>query len=351
MRVGDFLNESGFYQRLDKINQRAKFNGAVAIVDAKETRYQAETGWADFDRKIPFTTATVTGLGSVTKQFTAIAVLRLLEEKRLALDLPISCYVPGYRWGNQVTLRHVLNMASGIPDYTDCVANLYTQELREQGVTDSEIPLKIDQRLGEHLSIAQILELINQKSLIFQPGSQFAYSNTNYALLTAIIESVSGQSYSEFLHEQIFSPLGMRHTHVGTRFSGAQSYQYLDHKIVAVGKGDHQLGDGSIVTNLSDFKRYAQAVIQKEILQAQTWELPFKLEHEKYGMGWMKLNSWFWHSGQILGYWADFFLTPDRRTAMVWLYNISPTGTAEKQWLAETDKWREDYWQEIASQF
>ena len=293
----------------------------------------------------PFTTHTRAGLGSLTKQFTATAILQLVEAGNIELDRPLSDYLHDYKFSNQITIRQLLNMDSGIPDYTDLVSAQLETTAKSSILSEAETEVMIRKALGRDIPFEQILNTINAQPLDFKPGSQFAYSNTNYAILSTIIERITNMSYASYIQKHILNPLSMSDTKIGTETSSADSYTYQDNVPVNLGKGNHQLGDGCMVTNLIDFKKWATAVMAGKLLTPANWQMCFDLQHGKYGIGWMKINSWYWHSGEILGYWSDFFMSPNRDLAMVWLYNVSPAGDETDVWLEATDDWRERFLQ------
>jgi len=161
---------------------------AVAIAKDGQTIYEKADGVRDLSSKAPMLITTPQAIGSITKQFTAAAILLLQQEKKLSIDDKLSKFVPEYVDGDKVTLRQMLNMVSGISDNDPAI-------------------------YGDHLThpIArkEMFSNLNKLQLMWQPGTHMLYTNTNYNLLGLVVERVSGQSYLAFLREHIFSPLGM----------------------------------------------------------------------------------------------------------------------------------------------
>lgn len=331
------------FNELTDINAHYHFNGALAVLTPSQTLYQHASGYASFERNTPFTDETIMGIGSLTKQFTATAILQLMEAGKLSLDQSLKTYLPDYQLGDKITIRQLLNMDSGIPDYTDLIVAKAEEKAQHTGLSPAATEVMINKTLGTDFSLKTIVSMINGKKLDFKPGLQFAYSNTNYALLTGVLEQATGTSYAAFIQEHILTPLTLSNTHVGTEKSQVDSYLYQGSNVVNLGRGNHQLGDGAMVTNLVDLKKWACATMTNTLLSPASQQLCFNLKHEKYGMGWMKINSWYWHSGQILGYWSDFFLSPEHDLAMVYLYNISPADEIVQDWLKASDDWRERF--------
>jgi CubicO group peptidase (beta-lactamase class C family) len=171
---------------------------AVAIMKDGKTLYEHGYGMADLDHNVPITTATVFNVGSIAKQFTGAAILMLAQDGKLSLDDPIRKYLAELPdFGVPITLRQMLAHTSGLRDY--------------------EILLHFD---GWRLDSPDLLTnddifyvLSRQKELNFPPGTDYAYSNTNYMLLAQVVSRLSGQSFPDFAMARLFQPLGMKHTH------------------------------------------------------------------------------------------------------------------------------------------
>ena len=162
---------------------------AVTVIRDGKPLFAKGYGLADLEKKIPCTTNTNFRLASVTKQFTAMAVLILAEEGQLSLEDHLPRFFPEFpEYGKAIALHHLLTHTSGLPDYEDHIP---------QGTT---IPL----------SDRDVLFILRHQSKTdFPPGSQFHYSNSSYALLALIVENVSGKTFPAFVKEKIFDPLGM----------------------------------------------------------------------------------------------------------------------------------------------
>ena len=175
---------------LDAAAAGDKFMGSVLVAQDGAVLFEASRGWANLEWKLAHTPTTKFRIGSVTKQFTAAAILLLEERGKLSVEDPLSKYVPAApeAW-KRVTLRQLLNHTAGVPSFTD-VPEYGTRKL------SPETP-------------AQTIAHLADKPLEFEPGAQFKYSNTGYVLLGWIVELVSGQSYGAFVREHLFQPLGM----------------------------------------------------------------------------------------------------------------------------------------------
>jgi len=167
---------------------------AVAVRQRGDLIHVAGYGLANVEWGIPIDADTVFRIGSITKQFTAAAIMRLAEGGKLSIDDPIEAHLPDYPVnGRRITVRHLLNHTSGIKSYTD-LPNFFAE------FSAKELPL------------AKMIDVFKDLPLDFEPGEKFLYNNSGYMLLGAIIEAASGQDCWTFLRETFFAPLGMAST-------------------------------------------------------------------------------------------------------------------------------------------
>ena len=173
--------------------EKGEFMGAVLVARDDQILFDKGYGSANLEWKIANDGDTKFRLGSVTKQFTGVAILLLQERGKLTLDAPVKTYLPDApaAW-DRVTVRHLLNHTSGIPNFTS---------FPDYGATKT-LP-------ATH---ASLIARFRDKPLEFQPGEKWNYSNSGYVLLSAIVEKLSGQSYAEFVAANLFKPLGMADT-------------------------------------------------------------------------------------------------------------------------------------------
>jgi len=153
--------------------------------------YEKAVGLANVEKEIPLQTDLIFPIGSMTKQFTAIAILQLYEQKKLLLSDEIQKYIPSFpKKKNPITIHHLLTMTSGIPEYFD--------------VEEHETHL-----ITKEYSKIELINIFKNRYLDFQPGNKWGYSNSNYYLLGMIIEKVSGLNYEEYITTHFFKPLKM----------------------------------------------------------------------------------------------------------------------------------------------
>ncbi|HEX6308647.1 MAG TPA: serine hydrolase [Longimicrobiales bacterium] len=167
---------------------------SIAVVRGADTIALEGYGLADVENEVPVTDRSVFRIGSVTKQFTAAAVMKLVDQGRIRLDAPLSEYLPDYPGpGARVTIHHLLNHTSGIPSYTGMGPDFWNRS-------------RLD------LTHEEMLDLFARDSLEFEPGSRWEYNNSGYYLLGVLIEKVTGQPYDQHVRGALFEPLGLAQT-------------------------------------------------------------------------------------------------------------------------------------------
>ncbi len=173
----------------DAIDSQHAPGGAVAVVRNGRIIYAKGFGLRNIASDTPVDANTRFEIGSVTKQFTAAAILQLKEERKLALDDSLAKYIPMFPHAREITLRQLLNQVTGLPNYTD--VNHFLSIAKQPGTFE------------------KIEGLVAAQPLHFKPGTKWEYSNTNYVALGRVIEVISGQSYEEYIRTHLFEPAGM----------------------------------------------------------------------------------------------------------------------------------------------
>ncbi len=298
------------------------FNGTALVAENGKVIYKKGFGLANMEWGIPNTPDTRFRLGSITKQFTAMLILQLAEQGKVKLDGKLSEYLPDYRKdiGDKVTIHHLLTHTSGIPSYTG-------QPGFFQNV--SRNPYKVDEFIKKYAS----------GDLEFEPGSKYAYNNSGYFLLGAIVERISGKTYEQALQEQIFSPLGMKNTgydhhdtlipkRAGGYAKTADGYTnaaYLDMSI--------PYAAGSLYSTVEDLYLWDQALYTDQLISEKSKELMFKPFLQNYAYGWAVSNAGFKqddqpvqiirHGGGINGFATMIVRLPKEKRVILLLDNTS----------------------------
>lgn len=273
-RAGDPVPE--IQQIMQAHSDAGEFSGSVLVARAGRVIYEHSFGFANLEWRIPNDSRTKFEIGSITKQFTALLVLELVNEQKIRLDGHIADYLAYYRkdTGARVTVHHLLSHTSGIPNFTQAPGFLEGADSR-RGYGVQEFALKYC-----------------SGDLEFEPGTKFAYSNSGYFLLGAILEKVSGKTYEQLLEERIFGPLRMRdsgYTHSETIIlHRASGYEHS-----AAGLKNARFYDmsipfaaGALYSTARDLYLWDQALYSERLLPAKLRDLLFRPNLEDYGYGW-----------------------------------------------------------------
>lgn len=298
---------------------------AIAIMEGGKVSFKKGYGVAVVGSTEKITSATGFNIGSLTKQFTATAILQLAEEKKIALTDKLSRFFPGMnkKVSNSMTVQHLLTHSSGIIDH--------------YGFTDTK-----NMRHAYNKDVFNAIKEID--STYFIPGTGFRYSNTAYCLLALIIEKVSGRSYNTYLEEKIFQPLGMKQTAVWSQHlilkQIAQGYDFDSARNQFVRSGpDENIffsteGDGGIYSSVDDYLKWFNALqkgreISKKITASER-SIQHIIDKEKrsgYGYGWFidehSGDKKVYHSGSNGGFRAYSFSIPRQNFLIVIFSNRS----------------------------
>ncbi len=290
---------------------------SALVIDSGEVVFHAAYGLANLEEEVACTIQTNYRLASVTKQFTAAAIMLLAEQGRLAYDDPIAPFFdavpPSWR---SISVRHLLNHTSGLLDYEDVIP------------VDTSVPL----------CDRDVLELARPYADgYFAPGSAYRYSNTGYVLLALIVERITGHSFAQFLHDSIFGPLGMNSTvafeqgisMVARRAYGysqqAKSFIRTDQSLTS-----STLGDGGVYSNVEDMARWDRALADATLLSRDTLAEAFRPgarlpNGEGYGFGWFigqhHGETAIYHTGETIGFRTAILRLPARQLTAIVLVN------------------------------
>ena len=261
-------------------------------------------GYANIEYKVPVSTATLFQSASIGKQFTAVALMLMVEDGKLALDETIRAYFPDapISW-QPITVRHLLNHTSGIADYFEAMGSNGTPAFDLRHDYDPD----------------ELRDIFYRLPLNFKAGESFEYSNTGYVLLGFLIDKVSGKFYGDVLQERVFKPLGMQ-TARGINEEDIIENRAAGYQLVQ-GKVKNQewyaplintTADGSLYLSVQDYLAWDRGLIEKAILKSESWTqvyTPAKMnsgQEYPYGFGWSVHHSkglpWYHHSGSSQGF-------------------------------------------------
>ena len=293
-------------------------SASIAVVKDGKIAYLQAYGDARLEPKTPARPAMRYSVGSISKQFTAAAILMLAEQGKLALDDPVSRYVPDLTRGNEVTIRQLLSHTSGYQDYWP---QDYVPPFMTQTVTANKI-----------------LDLWARKPLDFDPGTQWQYSNTNFVIAGLIIEKTSCMPLLKFLSKNIFEPLGMRSViNIDQdRLAETDPVGYLRYALgpprIAPKEGKGWLfAAGELAMPAEDLAKLDISIIEQRLMKPASYremETDVLLKNgvgTRYGLGIGVQNEsghrMLEHGGEVSGFTADNAIFPDDRAAIVVLTN------------------------------
>jgi D-alanyl-D-alanine carboxypeptidase len=292
---------------------------AVIVARGGQVLLRKAYGTADLELGVPMRTDHVFRVGSITKQFTAVAILMLMEEGKLSLDDEITRFWPDYpTHGRRITVEHLLTHTSGIHSYTEM------PEWRP--------------RMLQQVTPAELIAIFRDQPMDFAPGEDWHYNNSGYALLGAVVEQVSGQPWGDFLRTRIFQPLGMRDTRyeaqgdvIPRRIPGYAKGQDGAIRNADPGSVTHAYAAGAIRSTVDDLLRWQLAVERGELLRPETWRRahqPYRLADGRgtgYGFGWFVARTAnrpsIEHGGDINGFSSNGLWIPSERLHVIVLSN------------------------------
>ncbi len=265
-------------QLFSSYNGKDTPGAAVMVIKNGKPIFKKAYGLANLEEKTPVTPATNFRVASVTKQFTAVCIMMLVEREQLTYEHTLQQIFPEFpAYGRNITIRHLLQHTSGLVAYEDLIPDTATVQVLDKDV----------------------LSMMAQDSAYFLPGAQYRYSNSAYAVLAMAIEKVSGKSFAKFLHDNIFKPLGMKntvayqkgistvkHRAMGYRQEGGR-FVFSDQSLTSA-----VLGDGGIYSSVEDLFKWDQALYTEKLVKQETLAAAFTpgvLSDGKvldYGFGW-----------------------------------------------------------------
>jgi CubicO group peptidase (beta-lactamase class C family) len=315
--------EEQIRQLVESYAANHRFSGNVLIAKGKKVLFEGSYGFANLEKNLPNTSATLFETGSLTKPMTALAILKLEKENKLKLDDALNKYLPLGENGNRITIQHLLNHSSGLE------ANIF--RIDEKGKKS----LMPDEDL---FSEEELFDAVKNSAFKFEAGTAHEYNNLGYLLLAKVIEKVSGQPYAVYMKEQIFGPLKMQTAHTavnsGTIEQAALAYDGLGSGILkAVRETYHPSwveGAGMTTLAAKDLLYLLNAMQQEKVVSLEKlFENPSMIGKDdmQYGYGWVKESflsqPLISHQGGLPGYSAFAGFLPESKWNIVILSNAT----------------------------
>ncbi|RYY58807.1 MAG: class A beta-lactamase-related serine hydrolase [Chitinophagaceae bacterium] len=286
--------------------------GSIAVARHGVIEYQRATGYSftGKEKTVPATISTVYRIGSETKMFTAVLVFQFIEEGKLSAEQPLSFFYPTIPNATRISVQQLLGHRSGLHNYTE----------------GTNFPDWMDQPVSRD----SMLALIVAKGSDAEPGIRAGYSNTNYLLLSYIIEKISDSSYSDLVQERIVKRAGLKDTRFASRIdeepNGSASYRFLENKWVRqkeTNPGIHA-GAGSLVSTPSDITRFLEALFTYRLLDKKGVEAMTSIT-DGYGSGLFPMDhgnhQGFGHNGRIEEFYSTATYFPRSGLAFSYITN------------------------------
>jgi D-alanyl-D-alanine carboxypeptidase len=317
--------EPGWVEALDAAitgaMDSAKIPGAIVGVWSPDGDYVKAFGVADTATGSPMKTDFYHRIGSVTKTFTATAVLQLAGDGKVGLDDPIDRYLNGVPDGESITVRQLAGMRSGLADYSE--ADGFQAAVAANPTGD--------------FTPQRLLDWAFELPPLAPPGAQVQYCNTNYVLLGLLVEKVTGAPLADYLAERIFDPLGLRHTSfpTGTQFPEPHARGYtepLDGTGPPVDGSDWSAGltwaAGAMIATLEDMRTWLPVLASGSLLKPELQDQRLQTRPEPgtpadfgYGLGLFTVAGWIGHNGSVPGYQTVAVHLPEQQTTLVVMIN------------------------------
>lgn len=303
---------------------------AVIVVQDGQVLLRKGYGKADLERDVPVSPEMVFRIGSITKQFTAVAVLQLVRDGKVRLDDPLSRFVPDFPGAAGITVEQLLTHTSGIKSYTNVPGFLA--------------------HVREDLTPSQIVDRVRAEPADFPPGTKWLYNNSGYVFLGMIIEKASGLSYADYLQQKLFTPLGLTHTRVG------DENRIVPRRALGYEKGPdgtlrhagylsmtQPYAAGAIESSVDDLARWNAGLLAGKVLDDKLLPLAWS-DHRtsdgqptSYGFGWQVSTEdglrFIEHGGGINGFVSHGTLVPEKKLFVAVLHNALGTDV-DPQWIA-----------------
>jgi len=305
---------------ITEILTKNKYNGSILVSVDDEVIYTGGFGYANFEHKILNTQDTVFRIASITKQFTASAILKLVESGKVNLEWTIDKYFPEYKHGKKVTIHHLMSNSAGIPNF--------------------DLNMDFYDVLKSNNLLVELIHLVKDQDLLFKPGSAFYYSISGFLMLQYIVEQESGMDFEAFLRHNFFDVLGMDSTGMenpkkvisnkayGYCIENGQPLvsNYLDMRIAG--------GGGGLYSTVNDLFKWNLSLLHSKVLNTKSTDLIFS-EHIRadeqncYGYGmiiakgtlYKALRMRFYHTGGGPGVRSLNAIYPEENIQFIFLSN------------------------------
>lgn len=321
--------QSKLTRYIDSFTKKNNFNGTILVKQNNKITFHKSYGYANLEWKVPNSTDTKYKVASITKFFTSILIMQLVEEGKVDLNKPIHHYLKDYRGDKTITILQLLNHTSGMK-------NMDTITSAESAIQNGLPPYQ------HPFSAKQLLERFASDTLATSPGGEFSYNNADYIILGNIIEQVTGQSYEQVLNDKILTPLQMNNSGLLSQSklidNLASTYFIRDdiNKLVPdlPVYWENWYAAGAMYSTTKDLLKFCNAVFTNKLLRKSSLDLMFVSGKGEYGFGvWVYLDytinkkdyTIVKRPGQIMGAQSMIFYILETGATIIILSNTGTT--------------------------
>lgn len=299
----------------DALGANNKFMGSVAVSRNGSLIYSRSTGYANFENKIKADENSRYRIGSISKTFTSVLVMKAVEQKKLALNQTIEKYFPSIKNAGKITIENLLYHRSGIHSFTSDSTYLSWNTT--------------------HKTEKEMIDIIARGGSDFEPDTKSEYSNSNFVLLTFVLEKTFKKPYADLLKRYIVQPLGLKNTGLGGKINTSKkdckSYKYLETWVVEPETDiSIPLGAGGIVSTPGDLVKFSDALFEGKLLKSESLEM-MKTVKGQYGIGMFPIpfydRAGYGHTGGIDGFSSVFSYFSDGKISFAMTCNGSNYNT------------------------
>ena len=282
-------------------------SGSVLIATRGNILFAKAYGLADRENNIHNTSETIFRIGSITKTITALSIMQLQEKNKLSINDKLNKYLDDFPNGDKITIYHLLTHTSGVPSYNWLRSDNKPQELDT------------------------VINWVKELKLKSEPGEKFMYSNSGYALLTLIIEKVSGMKYEKYIKENIFIPCDMKNTGLYSMNNSIKNMAF------GYGRVDYNgfkkvartcplaKGDGDLYSTVKDIYKFVMAFYNNKLISPESQRQMLDPYKNNYALGWiiekMHGEKLVYHNGGELGYMSNMMSFNDNELLVIYLFN------------------------------
>lgn len=302
--------------------KRTGFSGGIIVAKKGDIILEDYTGYFDWKQKIPIESNTPLHVASVSKTFTAIAMLHFWENEDFHLDDPVQKYFPEFPY-KDITIHSLLSHRSGLPNYANLMTDYTTTVRYVKNKRGKKVPVTTRKKVAPfvegYVENKDVLRYfaVKKPGLVFRPNSRFQYCNSNYVLLALLLEKFSGKPYPQLMKDLIFDPLGMKDSYIFDK-SQVPNYQpsyFANLRPYPIDKFDCLYGDKNVYTTARDLLLWEQGLAQHKIISPETLSMAYEPQSfekpgiHNYGLGWRMIlypekkviyhNGW-WHGNNAV---------------------------------------------------